>query len=127
MFTTQNTNIVPNLLAAQGEVLEQRREDVLAYMRAIDKGVNLAQSNPDEAADIDAQKLGITPEEIPAQLAGIKTFDIAGNKEQPFNASDPLYLQKSFESAVQILHDTGKISTGVDAARLIDDSLIKSL
>lgn len=127
VFTTQDTNIIPNLLAARGEVLEQRREEVLAYMRAIDKGVDLAQSSPDEAAEIVAQKLGITPEEIPAQLAGIKTFDITGNQEQPFNASDPLYLQKSFESAVQILHDTGKISTTVDAASLIDDSLIKSL
>lgn len=127
IFTTKDTNIIPNLLAARGEVLEQRREEVLAYMRAVGKGVDLAKSNPDEAADIIAEKLGVTPEEIPAQLAGIRTFDIEGNKQQPFNASDPLYLRKSFESAVQILQDTGKISNAVDAASLIDDSLIKSL
>lgn len=127
VFTTKDTNIIPNLLAARGEVLEQRREEVLAYMRAVGKGVDLARSNPDEAASIIAQKLGVKPEEIPDQLAGIRTFDIAGNKEQPFNASNPLYLQKSFESAVQILHATGKIPNTIDAASLIDDSLIKSL
>lgn len=127
VFTTKDTNIIPNVLAARGEVLEQRRDEVLAYMRAIGKGVDLASSNPTEAAEIVAQKLGVTPEEIPAQLAGIKTFDIAGNKAMPFNANDPLYLQTSFESAVQILYDTGKISNRVDPASLIDDSLIQSL
>lgn len=127
VFTTKDTNIIPNLLAVRGEVLEQRREDVLAYMRAIGKGIDLAASNPEEAAKIVAEKLGLTPEEIPEQLAGIKTFDIAGNKTGPFNPDDPLYLQKSFESAAQTLFESGKTPNLVNAASLIDDSLIKSL
>ncbi len=127
LFTTKDTNVVPIVLATRAEVIESRREDILAYLRAIDAALEFAAANPEAAAEISAQNLGVAPDEIPEQLAGIKPFDIEGNRAEPFNPDSSLYLLTSLESASETLFDLGKISAPVDATSLIDDSLIKEL
>jgi NitT/TauT family transport system substrate-binding protein len=127
IFTSKGTNIIPIVLATRTEVIESRRDDILKYLKSIDKAIAFADSNPEEAAEICAQKLGVTPKEIPAQLSGIVPFDIAGNKAGPFDANSPLNLKKSLESASQTIYQLGVISKPIDATTLIDDSLIKAL
>lgn len=127
IFTTKDTNIIPNILAARAEVIQERKPEVIAYMRTIGKAVDFAEANPEEAAQIIAKKLGITPEEIPPQLTGIRVLDIEGNKTIPFNPDHSLYLLDSFEASAQVAHELGKTSELVDVEPLYDDSLIKSL
>lgn len=127
IFTSKDTNIIPIVLATKSEVIESRKDDILKYLRAIDKGIAFADSNPDEAAKICARKLGVTPKEIPAQLAGIEPFNIEGNKTGPFNSNSPLSLKKSLESASQTIYKLKVIPKPVNVANLIDDSLIKAL
>ncbi|MEP0911991.1 ABC transporter substrate-binding protein [Leptolyngbya sp. GB1-A1] len=127
LFTSKDTNVIPNGLAASAETIASRRDDILKYMRAIDKALAFAKTNPEEANQICAKKLGITAAEIPPQLSGIRIFDVKGNQEGPMNLSSPYSLVKSLQSGEQIITQLGLISKPIDAASLVDDSLVKSL
>jgi NitT/TauT family transport system substrate-binding protein len=127
LFTSKDSNVLPIVLATTSEVIDARRDEILKYLRAVDQAIAFAQENPEEAAEICAKKLGVTPAEIPAQLAGIRPFDIQGNKDVVFNPDSPLYLVNSLESAAKTVYDLGKISQPIDAQGLVDDSLVKAL
>ena len=127
LFTSKDTNIIPIVLATRAEVIQNRKTAVLAYLKTIDKALKFATSNPKESAEIIAKNLGVTPQEVPEQLAGIRPFDIEGNKTVAFNPNNSLYLITSLESASKTLNDLGKIPKPVDVKNLVDGSLINAL
>lgn len=127
IFSSKDTNIIPVALVAKESVIQERKADIQAFMRAIDKGVKLVRENPDEANAIVAEKLGVTPEEVPAQLATVRMFDVAENKEIIFNPSNPLNVMDSLAFAAKTSQEIGLISSPLDASKLYDDSLIKGL
>jgi NitT/TauT family transport system substrate-binding protein len=127
LFSAAGTNIIPNSLAGHSKVLEDRREDVMAYMRAVDKGMKFAKDNPKEANEAIAKWTGITADEVADLMTKIKLLDIEANKSIAFNPQNPLNLLDSVESAAKILKSAGKIKKPVDSKTLIDDSLIKAL
>jgi NitT/TauT family transport system substrate-binding protein len=127
LFSPTGTSIIANSIVAHGQVIEERRNDLLAYLRAIDKGSKLAKANPKEANDLMAKWLELSVAEIIAQRPKVRTLDITENKIVAFNPSNPLNLESSLRSASNILLESGRIKTLGDAATLIDGSLIKSL
>lgn len=127
LFTSKDTNIIPIVLATRAEVIQSRKDAVLTYLKTIDKALKFAASNKTESAKIIAKNLGITPQEVPNQLAGIRPFDIEGNKAEPFNPSNSLYLVTSLDSASKTLNQLGKIPKPVDVKNLVDGSLLKAL
>jgi len=127
IFTSKGTNAIPLVLATREEVIQNRRDEVLSYLKVIDKAIAFAESNPEKAAEIVAKQLGVTPEEIPAQLAGIRPFNIKSNREEVFNSNHPLSLVKSLDAASKTLYQLGKIPHPIDANTLVDDSFVKAL
>jgi NitT/TauT family transport system substrate-binding protein len=127
LFSPKGTSIIANSILAHGKIIEERRNDLLAYMRAIDKASKWVKANPTEANDLTAKWLELSVAELVIQRPKIYTLDITENKIVAFNASNPLNLESSLRSASKILLDGGRIKTMVDAATLIDGSLIKSL
>jgi NitT/TauT family transport system substrate-binding protein len=127
LFSPKGTSIIANSIVAHGKVIEERRNDVLAYLRAIDKGSKWVKGNQKEANDLTAKWLDLSVAEIVIQRPKIYTLDITENKIVALNPSNPLNLESSLRSASQILLDSGRIKTLGDAAILIDGSLIKSL
>ena len=49
LYTAKGSNVIANGLAGDNSVLKARREDILAYMRAVAKGMAFAAANPQEA------------------------------------------------------------------------------
>ncbi|WP_088890626.1 ABC transporter substrate-binding protein [Leptolyngbya ohadii] len=127
IFTSKDTNIIPNGLAASAEVIASRRDDIVKYLRAIDRALAFSRTNASEANEICAKKLGVTAAEIPPQLAGIRVFDVKGNQDGPMNLDSPYSLVRSLQSGEQIITSLGLTSKPIDAAQLVDDSLVKSL
>ncbi|WP_448601963.1 ABC transporter substrate-binding protein [Thermoleptolyngbya sp.] len=127
IFSSKGTNIIPVALVAKESVIQERKADIQAFMRAIDKGVKLVRENPAEANAIVAAKLGVSPEEVPEQLATVRMFDVAENKEIIFNPSNPLNVMDSLAFAAKTSQEIGLISGPLDASKLYDDSLIKEL
>jgi NitT/TauT family transport system substrate-binding protein len=114
-------------VVAKESVIADRREDILAFMRALDKGVAFVRDNPEEANPIVAEKLGVSPEEAPEQLRTVRLFDIEDNKTIGFNPDDPLNVMDSLEFAAETSEAIGLIASPVDAANLYDASLVNAL
>lgn len=127
LFSPKGTSIIANSILVHGKVIEERRNDMLAYLRAIDKASKWVKANQAEANNLTAKWLELSVAELVVQRPKIYTLDITENKIVAFNASNPLNLESSLRSASKILLDGGRIKTMVDAATLIDGSLIKSL
>jgi NitT/TauT family transport system substrate-binding protein len=127
LFTSKNTNIVPDGLIAKEKTIQAKKTEILAYMRAIDKAVKLVEQKDEKAIAIVAKRLNVTPEEATAQVGGVKLFGIADNKTIVFNPQHPRNVFDSLKFAAQTAKDMKLISTDVDVNQIYDDSLIKSL
>jgi NitT/TauT family transport system substrate-binding protein len=127
LFSPKGTSIIANSIVAHGNVITERKNDVLAYLRAIDKGSKMAKANQPEANELMSKWLELSVPEIVSQRPKIYTLDITDNKVVAFNSSNSLNLESSLRAASKILLDSGRIKVLGDAANLIDSSLIKSL
>ena len=124
IFSSKDTNLIADGLAAQASVIASRRSDILAYLRAVDKGFQFAKSHPQEAATLIAQKLGVSAEEVPALLATVRLFGVQENQTVVFNPSDRLNVIDSIKFAAVTVQETGSAPKSLDPATLYDDSLI---
>jgi NitT/TauT family transport system substrate-binding protein len=127
LFSAKASNIIPNAIVAQAKVIESRRNDILAYLRSVDKGLKFSAANRTEADDLMAKWLAVGLPEIADQRSKIYILDIVKNKVDAFNPSSPLNVESSIRSGGQILLENGRVKKLADAGTLIDGSLIKSL
>ena len=127
LFSPQETSIIPNAIVAHGQVIASRRNDVLAYLRSVEKGLKYSVANQQETNELMSKWLGATTAEVADQRSKINIFDIVKNKVVAFNRSSDLNLESSVRSGGRILLENGKIKQLGDAATLIDSSLIQSL
>lgn len=127
LYTAKNSNTIADGLAGDSSLLKNRRADVLAYLRAFNKGMAYAKANPKEANELIAKWVGITPEELAGQLAQVELFGLDKNKSTIFNAQDPLNVMASIDSAAPILLKAGKITKVLAGKDLVDDSFVKAL
>ena len=127
IFSAKASNIIPNAIVAQGQVIEARRNDILAYLRGIDKGLKFSAANRTEADGMMAKWLAVSMAEIADQRSKIYILDIVKNKVDAFNLRSSLNVESSVRSGGQILLENGKVQKLAEAATLIDSSLIESL
>jgi NitT/TauT family transport system substrate-binding protein len=126
IFTTKDTNLIADVLVVRQKLIESRKADLQAYVRAIDKGVKLVNSGDEEAIKIAAQKLGVTPEEAKEQIAGVKIFDLDSNKSIAFNLNHPNNAMKNFELTARAAYDFKIVPKPLELKSLYDDSIVKS-
>jgi NitT/TauT family transport system substrate-binding protein len=127
IFSTKDTNLIADVIVTRQQVIETRKADLQAYLRAVDKAVKLVNAGDPEAIQIVAEKLGVSVEEAKTQIAGVKIFDLAENKSLGFNTSNPKNVLKNFELNVKAAHDTKLIPKVLETDALYDDSIVKSL
>lgn len=127
IFTSKDSNIIPDGLVAKSTVIESRKADIEAYLRAVDKGVQFIRENPDEAHQIIAERLGVKLDEISPMLETIRLFSVAENKDVIFNTSDPMNVMDSLAFAAKTSETVKLINSPIDSTKLYDDSLIKGL
>ena len=127
IFSTKNTNLIADVLVTRQEVLNTRKSQLQAYLRAVDRGVKLINSRDPEALRIAAEKVGVNSEQIKEQLDLIKLFDIEENKTVGFNPDNPNNLMKNLEFTAQVAYDLEIIPKPLDVSTLYDDSVVNSL
>jgi NitT/TauT family transport system substrate-binding protein len=126
LYTAKGSNTIINGLAADSSVLKPRREDVMAYLRAVAKGVKFAAANPKEANELLAKWVGATPEEVASQMPQVRLMDMATNKSIVFDEKNPLNAINSIDSAAPLLIKSGKISKALAGKDLVDGSFVKA-
>lgn len=102
-----------------------RKADLQAYIRALDKAVRLVNSGDQEAIQITAKKLSVSPDEA-KKNSGVKIFDHGGNKSLGFNPGNPNNVMKNFELNVKAAYDTKLVPKMLDIKSLYDDSIVNS-
>jgi NitT/TauT family transport system substrate-binding protein len=127
IFTTKGTNLLSDVLAVRQELMNSRRSELEAYLRAIDRGVKLVNAGNTEALKIVAEKLEMSLPEAKQQLSWIKLFDIEGNKTIGFNQAHPNSLIKNLKFTAEIAYNQNIISKQLDINSLYDDSIVNSL
>jgi NitT/TauT family transport system substrate-binding protein len=127
IFSSKGTNLIADVISTHEELIQQKKDAMLAYLRAVDKAVKLVNSGDQEALTIVGKQLGASVEETKAQLAGLKIFDLSGDKETGFNPSNPNNLIQNLEFTVKVASDLKMLSKPLNVSKLYDDSLVKSL
>ncbi len=127
IFSTKGTNLIVDTIVTRQTIIETRKADLQAYIRACDKAVKLVNGGDAEAIKIAATKLGVSEAEMKGQIAGVKIFDIEGNKAIAFNPSDPNNMMKNLELTVKVAYDSKLLPELMDITSLYDDSIVKSL
>ncbi len=127
IFSSKDTNLIADVIATRQPMIETRKADLQAYLRAVDKAVKLVNASDAEAIKITADKLGVSEAEAKSQIAGVKIFDIAMNKSIGFNANSPNNVMKNFELNLKEGARMKVISDGMEIDKLYDDSILMSL
>ncbi|MBW4581265.1 MAG: ABC transporter substrate-binding protein [Tildeniella nuda ZEHNDER 1965/U140] len=127
IFSTKGTNLIADVLVTRPDLIANRKAELISFLKAADKGIKLLKAGDAEAIAAAAGKLGIKPEELREQLAGITLFDIEGNQTIGFNLTNPNNAIKSFELVAKAAYDFKTVPQVLDVKTLYDDSLVKSL
>lgn len=127
LFTAADSNIIVNGLSAPEELLSERREDVLAYMRALEKANQFREANPEEANQIISDWIEISPEEVADLMSKITQLDIEDNKEIAFAEDNELNAADSISDAGPILVEAGAAKKAVPGEDLVDSSFVNEL
>jgi NitT/TauT family transport system substrate-binding protein len=126
VFSTKGTSIIADVVSARADFIAQNKDALLAYIRAIDKAAKLMKDKPEQTNSIIAKKLGVKPEEVPEQLAGVKLYDLEMNQTLSFNPANPMNLFDSLEFASRVANQIKLISQPIDVNAALDDSLVRS-
>lgn len=127
IFSTKDTNLIADVITVRESTIQSRRTELQAYLRAVDQAVKLVNAGDQEAIQITASKLGVSPEEAQAQITGVKIFDVEGNKSIGFNLDNPSNVISNFELTAKAAYDFKLVSQPLDVKSLYDDSIVKSL
>jgi NitT/TauT family transport system substrate-binding protein len=127
VFSTDNTNLIADVVMVHGDVLKSRAADLKAYFKAIDPAVKLAIAGDPEAMKITGTKLGISGDEVKDQLKLVKLFDLEGNKTIGFNKDNPNNLRGNLELNAKAAYDFKIIPQPLAVDQLVDDSIVKAL
>ena len=124
VFSTKDTNLIADVIVVKDKLIQTRKKDLQAYLRAVDKAVKLINKADPEAIKIAAEKLGIKPEEIKEQLAGAKLFDLDANKAMGFQKDNPKSLIGNLEITTKAAEEFKLISKPIKVESLYDDSIV---
>jgi NitT/TauT family transport system substrate-binding protein len=127
IFSTENTNLIADVVMIHGDVLKARKAELQNYFRAVDKAVKLAIAADPDAMKITGAKLGISGDEVKEQLKLVKLFDLEGNKAVAFNKDNVNSLRGNLELNSKAAYELKLISQPLQIDQLYDDSIVKSL
>ncbi|MEO1636344.1 MAG: ABC transporter substrate-binding protein [Cyanobacteria bacterium J06631_9] len=127
VFSSVDTNLIAGGLVGKTGVIEERREDLEAYFRALEKGFAFYESNPEEAIEIVSNKLNLDAEELPAILETVRLFKPSEHQSVVFNQADNLNIMDSINFAAEVGKEMGVVDESVDPSTLYDASFTKAI
>ncbi len=127
VFTSADTNLIAGGLVGKEDVLKERKEDITAYFRALEKGFAFYESNPKEALEIVAKKLNLEPEELPLIMDKVRLFKPSEHQSVVFNKDNAFNVIDSINFAAKVGKETGIVDASVDPTTLYDASYTESI
>ncbi len=126
LFSSKGSNLIPGGLVGKSDRIEERREDIEGFMRAMEKGFEYADANPDEAAAIIAEKIDVSVEDLAPMMDGLKIFRPSEHSDVIFNPEDPLNIMDSIQFATDVAKEMELVDAGLEVDQLHDSSFTDS-
>ena len=107
-------------IALTPKTLSTKKAAVIAFIEAVDKGVDFLRANPEAAAAILSKALEVSPEDALAMLETDKIYNLADNQE--------LFAGPAAESiakVVKFLLANDMVSDAKDVDTILDSSLVQ--
>jgi len=126
IFSTKDTNLIADVIIVRDKLIQSRKSDLQAYLKAADKAVKLLIARDPEALKLSGTKLGVSADEIKAQLEGVKLFDLDANKAISFSKTDPGSVIGNLDLTAKAAFDFKIVTKPLVVESLYDDSIVKS-
>ncbi|MBL8162521.1 MAG: ABC transporter substrate-binding protein [Anaerolineae bacterium] len=129
LFTSADApGVIVDTLFFQNSVLEERPQDIQAFLQAFTNAQKWWAENPDEGNQIVAKAMGITVEELIAIQAGLHTFSLEDNRQafDPNNTSE-LSVYQSGQLAIDLFLDFDVIEEAPTLDDIINPSFVQAV
>ena len=122
IYPEERVNLFPDLIVFRKSIVDQRPDDVRAFLKAWFEAVDYRMKNPQEARSIAAKYLGISVDEVQPD-DNLKILTLEDNK-----AIFDIQSEKSIYATTKITFDylvsIGTVSQALDPLELIDPSYL---
>jgi len=115
---------VLNVVSLAQSVIDARAPEVTGIIRAWDRALAYARSNPDEAHDFMARREGITIAQLREGMRGLK---LMSSRDQAALFADPGPIDRVARRVVDVLRATGQIEGGPAGTQLVSRAPIRAL
>lgn len=115
--------VIVDVLAFRKEIIQNRPEDVKAFIAAWFEALQYWKDNPADANAIIAKAAGLKPEEI--SLEGVNLFDLNANLKTFTQGTDYTSVYFTAQNELQFIVSTGDITNPVNINDLLDPSFLK--
>ena len=125
VFTSAETpGLIPNVFAFSAQVVQERPDDIRAFVAAWFEAVDWMKAHPDEVPATVAQATGLKPEDIWLD-GGDRVFTLAESRAAMTHGTDYRSLYYTGEEYVKFLIATGSLTSAPDLEKLIAPSFLK--
>lgn len=122
IFTSADTpDLILDSIVVTNATLANRKDALVLFIKAINKGVQYLREHPQESHAIIANVLDVSPTDVADMLAGDKIYDIADNKSL-LAPNGKGY--DSLNAVVEFLTGQGLLSKPIDGRALLTGSLL---
>jgi NitT/TauT family transport system substrate-binding protein len=125
--TSQMPTAILDFYAFSTNFIETNPDAVRAFVSSIFQALNLLKTNSNEALPIAAKQLGVTANDLKAQLAGVQLPDLQTNQEMLGNPQSELYLVRSLTALAEFLVDQNQIAEVPNMESYIDPQFVQEL
>jgi len=124
IFSSADTpGLIVDVLALRKDVVQNRPEDVKAFIAAWFEAVQYWKDNPAEGNAIIARAAGLKPEEVSAE--GVNLFDLNANLKTFTPGADNTSVYFAAQQELQFIVSTGDITVPVNINDLLDPSFLR--
>lgn len=125
--TSEMPTAITDLYIFDTKFTENNPDAIKAFVRGIFRGIEFLDENPEEGLAIAADELGITPEELAADLEGIELVDLTTNLEVLGNPDSDLYLLKPMNDMATFLFENEQIDRLPELEETIDPQFVNAI
>lgn len=125
LFTsTETPGLIPNVFAFGTQVVQERPDDIRAFVAAWFEAVDWMNAHPDQVPTVVAQVTGLKPDDIWMD-GGDKVYTLADSQAAMTHGTDYHSVYYVGQEYVQFLTDIGSLNSTPDLEKLIDPSFLK--
>jgi NitT/TauT family transport system substrate-binding protein len=128
LITTRDTpGLLLGIVAANSELLAQRKDQIVRAQRAWFKAVEFCHQNPDEGAQIMAKEFNVPVEDFKRMAAGAQLANLDEELKTFGTATQPGPIAQLAKDASALWLQTGAIKKTVEPIEVIDWSIADAL